>query len=66
MDKGEKHFNEVISFHVNCEKRFFKCFKMQMVINLAPVSLSNLSTLAEDWIDFSEETFHRKCLQEHF
>ena len=26
---------------MNCEKRFFKCFKMQMVINLAPVSLSN-------------------------
>ena len=36
-----KHFNEVNSFHVNCEKRFFKCFKMQMVIYLAPVSLSN-------------------------
>ena len=41
MNWGEKHFNEVNSFHVNCEKRFFKCFKMQMVINLAPVSLSN-------------------------
>ena len=36
-----KHFYEVNSFHVNCEHRFFKCFKMQMVINLAPVSLSN-------------------------
>ena len=36
-----KHFYEVNSFHVNCEHRFFKCFKMQMVINLAPASLSN-------------------------
>ena len=26
---------------MNCEKWFFKCFEMQMVINLAPVSLNN-------------------------
>ena len=48
---------------------FFKCFKMQMVINLAPVSLSNkkvnfhpcprLTSLKKTWC-------HGKCLQEHF
>ena len=38
---GEKLFDEINSFHVNREQWFFKCFKMQMVINLAPVSLSN-------------------------
>ena len=41
---------------------------MQMVINLAPVSLSNKKSehLHLPKIDFSEEKCHGKCLQEHF
>ena len=38
MSWGEKHFNEVNSFNVNCEQRFFKWSSWN---NLAPVSLSN-------------------------
>ena len=43
-----------IRFIVIIRVTTFECFKMQMVINLAPVSLSNkkvkTSTLAQDWL----------------
>ena len=41
---------------------------MQMVISLAPVSLSNKKSelLHLPKIDFSEEKYHWKCLQEDF
>ena len=44
-----------------------ECFKMQMAINLAPVSLSNKkwhSTLDRDWL--TEEKCHANCLKQHF
>ena len=46
----------------------FECFKMQMVINLAPVSLSNEKSelLHLPKIDFSAEKCHGKHLEEHF
>ena len=48
--------------------KIFDCFK-QMVISLAPVSLSNIykkELLHLPKIDFSEEKCNDKCLKEHF
>ena len=46
----------------------FECFKMQMVINLAPASLSkkkvNFYTCPR--LTFLKKKCHGKCLQEHF
>ena len=39
---------------------------MQMVINLAPVSLSNRKVNFYTWPRLTEEKCHGKCLQEHF
>ena len=57
-----------IHFIVIIRVTTFESFKIQMVINLAPVSPSSKKSelLHLPNIDFSEGKRHGKCLQEHF